>query len=206
MSPRVTVPAAQDEPNRAERHQLTERRGRRPIGASTDPALVDKARLGDLDAFESIVRARMDAVYRLSLAVLGDEADARDASQETFVAAWRQLPKLRDAGRFDAWLQRIAVNAARMTLRGRTRRRVHEIQAVPEAAGQAPVAGDAGRLGAALDALPADQRTILALHYLDERPIEEIAGILRIPDGTVKSRLFAARRALDAALGAEEAE
>ena len=76
----------------------------------------------------------MDAVYRLSFAILGDEADARDAAQETFVAAWRQLPRLRDADRFDAWLQRVAVNAARMTLRSRGRRRVREIPAVQVAA------------------------------------------------------------------------
>jgi len=141
----------------------------------------------------------MDAVYRLSLAILGDEADARDASQETFVAAWRQLPKLRDPDRFDAWLQRIAVNSARMTLRARSRRRVREIQAVPSS----PPTDDSGRLGAALGALSIDQRTLLALHYLEDRPVAEIAEILEIPVGTVKSRLFAARRALDDALRAE---
>jgi RNA polymerase sigma-70 factor (ECF subfamily) len=203
VSPRVTVPAAQDEPNRPERHQLAERRGRRPIGAATDPALVDRARLGDLDAFESIVRARMDAVYRLSLAILGDEADARDASQEAFVAAWRELPKLRDASRFDAWLQRITVNAARMTMRARSRRRVREIH-VRSPAGAAD--GDSGVLAAALDTLPIEQRTLLAMHYLDDRPIAEIADILEIPAGTVKSRLFTARRALDDALRAEGEE
>ncbi|MEX2011634.1 MAG: sigma-70 family RNA polymerase sigma factor [Chloroflexota bacterium] len=173
------------------------------MAAATDPALVDRARLGDLDAFESIVRARMDAVYRLSLAILGDEADARDASQEAFVAAWRQLPRLREPERFDAWLQRIAVNAARMTLRSRARRRVREIRAVPPT----PAAvDDPGRLGAALEALPIDQRTLLALHYLEGRQVSEIAEILKIPAGTVKSRLFAARRALDRALGTEADE
>jgi RNA polymerase sigma-70 factor (ECF subfamily) len=182
---------------------LDERRGRRPIGSATDPALVDRARLGDLDAFESIVRARMDAVYRLSLAILGDEADARDASQETFVAAWRQLPRLRDADRFDPWLQRIAVNAARMALRSRARRRIREIHVlVPTRSEQT----DSRRLSVALDRLPADQRTLLALHYLEERPIAEIAEILEIPSGTVKSRLFAARRELDDALRAQAEE
>ena len=71
----------------------------------------------------------MDAVYRLSFAILGDEADARDAAQDTFVTAWRQIGKLRDAERFDAWLQRVAVNAARMTHRARRRRGVREIPA-----------------------------------------------------------------------------
>ena len=61
------------------------------IGPAIDRSLIDRARNGDLDAFESIVSARMDAVYRLTSAILGNEADARDAAQETFVAAWRHV-------------------------------------------------------------------------------------------------------------------
>ena len=64
----------------------------------------------------------MDAVYRLTFAILGNEADAADAAQETFVAAWRQIRRLRQPDRFDSWLQRVAVNAARMTHRARRRR------------------------------------------------------------------------------------
>jgi RNA polymerase sigma-70 factor (ECF subfamily) len=149
----------------------------------------------------------MDAVYRLSLAITGDEADARDAAQETFVAAWRSLRTLRDGARFDPWLQRIAVNRARMAVRARGRRRIREIPAaylaaVPEPAGGPP--SDGARLAQALDRLTPDQRAILALHHLEGRPVVEIAEVLAIPVGTVKSRLFAARRALDAALGAED--
>ena len=181
--------------------------GGRRIGPATDLALVARARTGDLDAFELIVRARTDAVYRLSLAILGDEADARDATQETFIAAWRQLPRLREADRFDAWLQRIAVNAGRMTLRARGRRRVREIPATQVALASAASGSsndtDAALLDRALARLSFDQRSILALHHLEGRPVAEIAGILGIPDGTVKSRLFAARRALDVALRTE---
>lgn len=66
-------------------------------------------------------------MYRLTTAILGDEADARDATQETFVAARRQLRSLRDPDRLDAWLQRIALNAARMSIRSRSRRPVRDI-------------------------------------------------------------------------------
>lgn len=179
--------------------------GGSPIGDATDRSTVDRARLGDLDAFESIVRARMEAVYRLSLAILGNEADARDAAQETFVAAWRRLPSLRDAERFEPWLQRIAVNAARMTLRSRRRRLVREIPSVDVAAhfASAPVS-DGDRLAVALRRLTPDQRTLLALHHHEGRGVAEIGEILSIPVGTVKSRLFAARRALDAVLCAED--
>lgn len=181
---------------------------RKPINTATDRSIVDRARHGDLDAFEQLVRTRMDAVYRLSYAILGDEADARDAAQETFVAAWRQLPKLRDVDRFDAWFQRVAVNAARMTLRARGRRRVREIPAVEVTAFVETVAApsDADRLEAALRRLSIEQREILALHHLDGRPLTELAEILDVPVGTVKSRLHTARVALQLALDDPEAD
>src|SRR3990170_7046582 len=151
----------------------------------------------------------MDAVYRLSYAILGDEADARDAAQDTFVTAWRQIGTLRDPERFDAWLQRVAVNAARMTHRARRRRGVREIPAsrvggvanLPATA--SPVEADARTLEAALGSLSIEQRSILALHHLEGRPLAELAEIFEIPLGTVKSRLYAARQALHAALLAE---
>jgi RNA polymerase sigma-70 factor (ECF subfamily) len=189
---------------------VAERRRETPIGPALDRSLIDRARNGDLDAFETIVRARMDAVYRLTNAILGDEADARDAAQETFVLAWRKLSRLREPERFEAWLQRVAVNAARMTLRARGRRRVREIpssQVVAAQASRSPEDGgpdaDAARLDVALRLLPLDQRAILVLHHLDGRPLAEIATILDIPVGTAKSRLFAARRALEIALRAD---
>jgi RNA polymerase sigma-70 factor, ECF subfamily len=146
----------------------------------------------------------MDAVYRLTAAILGNEADARDAAQETFVAAWRELPRLREPHRFEAWLQRIAINASRMTLRARGRRRVREIPSSEVVALATHVSPDdrpdVRLLDSALGRLPLDQRAILVLHHLEGRPLEEIAGILDIPLGTAKSRLFHARQALSAAL------
>jgi RNA polymerase sigma-70 factor (ECF subfamily) len=174
-------------------------------------SLVDLARSGDVDAFESLVRTRMDAMYRLSLAILGNESDAADAAQETFVAVWRRLPQLRDADRFDAWLGRVAVNSCRMILRTRGRRRVRELpladmDAIDEhAVGSADTATpDAAILKAAIRRLSPDHRTVLALHHLEDRPVAEVAEILGIPVGTAKSRLFSARAALDRALRQEE--
>jgi RNA polymerase sigma factor (sigma-70 family) len=154
----------------------------------------------------------MDAVYRLTSAILGDEADARDAAQETFVLAWRELPRLREAAKFEAWLQRVAVNSARMTLRARGRRRIREIPSSQVDAMAGHVAtddsagADAARLAAALERLDVDQRAILVLHHLEGRPLAELATILDIPVGTAKSRLFAARRALEVALRADETD
>jgi RNA polymerase sigma-70 factor, ECF subfamily len=180
------------------------------IGPAIDRSLIDRARNGDLDAFESIVRARMDAVYRLTSAILGDEADARDAAQETFVAVWRQLRRLREPDKFDAWLQRVAVNASRMMIRSRSRRRIREIPsssvvALGERAAASP-RDDAAILDAALATLPVEQRAILVLHHLEGRSLAELAAILEIPDGTAKSRLFAARHALAAAIKSDEGD
>ncbi len=180
---------------------------RKPIQPALDRSLVDRARSGDLDAFEEIVRARMDVVYRLSFAILGNEADARDAAQDTFVAAWRQIGRLRDEDRFEAWLQRVAVNAARMVHRSRRRRGVREIPSAEVAARVADVAApepaDARALDGALRGLPVEQRAILVLHHLEGRAVADLAVILEIPVGTVKSRLHTARLALQRALDAE---
>jgi RNA polymerase sigma-70 factor (ECF subfamily) len=152
----------------------------------------------------------MDAVYRLSFAILGDEADARDAAQDTFVTAWRQIAHVRDTDRFDAWLQRVAVNSARMTHRARRRRGLREIPASRLAGGPpdlpataSPVDVDVAVLDAAMQRLPIEQRSILVLHHLDGRSMDTLAEILDVPAGTVKSRLHAARQALHAAIDAE---
>lgn len=186
---------------------------RSTINPTLEPATVDRARNGDPEAFDAIVRDRIGAVYRLTLAIVGNEADAADATQDAFVAAWREIRRLRDADRLEAWLARIAVNSARMVARAKRRRFVREIPGLsalegtlpaPDGEGSAPGADDARILGAALESIPAEQRTILALHHLEGRGVAEIGAILGIPTGTAKSRLFAARRALAAALAAED--
>ena len=170
--------------------------------------MIDRARNGDRDAFELIVRARKDAVYRLSFAILGNEADAHEAAQDSLVATWRQLRGLRDPERFDAWLQRIVVNAARQVIRANSRRLVRElsVSSVESLAGLPAPSGrdDAAILDAALAVLPVDQRSILVLHHLEGRTVADLAEILQVPVGTAKSRLFTARQALAAAIAREE--
>jgi RNA polymerase sigma-70 factor (ECF subfamily) len=179
-----------------------------------DRSNVEAARSGDRSAFDGIVRTEVDHVYRLALAITGNETDAADATQEAFLHAWRHVRELRDPDRFDAWLGRIIVNQARMVLRSRRRRLVREIAVSdvdadarhPHAAAAAAATEDALALRAALARLPADQRVILALRHLEGRGIAEIAAILGVPEGTAKSRLFTARRALEAALAEESAD
>jgi RNA polymerase sigma-70 factor (ECF subfamily) len=181
--------------------------------------LVERARRGDREAYETLVRRKVAAVYRTALAVLGNEADAHDAVQDAFLAAWRRLPSLRDADRFDAWLGRITLNACRMALR--RRRGVREIamtdQAEPRAtAGAArepadPATSDLEAASVSADAfdrafgrLSVDQRALIVLHHLDGLPVADIGARLGIPTGTVKSRLHHARLALERALARED--
>jgi RNA polymerase sigma-70 factor, ECF subfamily len=186
--------------------------------ASGDAALIGRAARGDVAAFDLLIAARLDRCYRLAWAILGDEEDAADATQEAFLAAWRQLPRLRDQAAFDGWLNRIVANAARMARRHRVRLR--EVRVAPAFEGDdapesaPPQADDAGpaafdavaerdEIVHALARLRPDERAILVLHHVDERPVAEIARSLGIPVGTAKWRLHAARRALERAMEAE---
>jgi RNA polymerase sigma-70 factor (ECF subfamily) len=179
-------------------------------GGTLDRQLVEAARRGDRDAFEALVRREVAGVYRTSLAILGNPADAEESTQEAFLSAWRSLRSLRDPARFDAWLGRIVVNACRMALR--RRRGVREItieektasetsdRAADVAADPAAIAVDALAFDRAFEQLSVDERRLLALTYAEDRPLEEVARLLEVPVGTVKSRLARARDALARAL------
>ena len=176
--------------------------------------LVRRASRGDVAAFDALVAARLSASLRLARAIVDSPADAEDVVQEAFVAAWRNLPRLREPDRFDAWFGRILVNTARTHVRRRgsvrpisiDRRHVDDGREDDTPGQHDPglesvVSGDA--LGRAINRLTIDQRSILALHHLEERPVAQIAAVLGIPVGTAKWRLHAARQALERALEAE---
>src|SRR5262245_54591371 len=186
----------------------------RPLSASAgEPALVERARRGDLTAFDRIVATRLPSTVRLARAIVGDHAEADDVTQEAFLQAWRNLPSLREPDRFDAWFGKILVNTARLSLRKRSRMMTVDVDHLEvdgrshPALGRADVdlEGVAGldALSRAAGRLPVEQRTILALHHLEERSVADIAAILGIPVGTVKWRLHAARAALERALESE---
>jgi len=164
-----------------------------------EPALIERARAGDSDAFEALIAPRIDTLFRTARAIVGNDADARDATQDACVSAWKHLPRLRDLDKFDAWLGRVLVNSCRMQLR--RQRRVREIamptgfdRAGPRETGPESVDGiDA--VARAFDELGADARALLVLHHLRHEPLARIAASLGIPVGTVKWRLHAARRA-----------
>jgi RNA polymerase sigma-70 factor, ECF subfamily len=189
------------------------------LRASVDPApaseLVRRASRGDVAAFDELVASRLPQSLRLARAIVDSPADAEDVVQEAFVSAWRSLRRLREPEKFDAWFGRILVNTARSHIRRRgtvtpisiDRRRADSPDDEHEHPGRHDPALDrvdsSDALARAIDRLTVDQRTILALHHLEERPVAQIAAVLGIPVGTAKWRLHAARQALGRALEAQ---
>jgi RNA polymerase sigma-70 factor (ECF subfamily) len=174
--------------------------------------LVARAQRGDLAAFEDLLRRRLDGLFRLARGILGDTAEAEDATQEACIAAWQKLPTLRDADRLDAWLGRIVLNACRMRLRDK--RRVREITLdddrstqsrieIPDPSGMAERAVEVDAVMRALDRVSVDDRALLVLHHVHKERVETIAATLGIPVGTVKWRLSRARQAVQRALEGE---
>jgi RNA polymerase sigma factor (sigma-70 family) len=169
--------------------------------------IVREAQAGRTEAFEVLVRHFGPQVFRLASAIVGPD-DARDVSQETFIAAWRDLPRLREPERFERWLRRITVNRSRNVLRGRGRRPALSLER-PGPADFLAAAGDfreAAHARQALDGafagLSADQRAVIVLHYAADLTIGEAAESMGVAVGTAKSRLNAALRRLRAAVGA----
>jgi RNA polymerase sigma-70 factor (ECF subfamily) len=176
----------------------------------TEAALIARARAGDHDAFAALIGPRADRVLRTARAIVGDEAGAHDATQNALVSAWINLPRLKDATKFDAWINRVLRNECLQTLR--QRRRVREIDlSTAELAGDRSVTApdpssatlETAAVKGAFRRLSVDDRMILLLHHLHAMPIEDVATRLGIPVGTAKSRLWKARRALERALETE---
>jgi RNA polymerase sigma-70 factor (ECF subfamily) len=165
-----------------------------------------RAQAGDAptwDAFEARVAGCVPDAHRLAAAIVGPD-DAADVVQDALLEAWRHLGSLRDPDRLEAWFRSIVANRCRNVLRARGRRpRTGPIQ--PDAAGvgatDAPdewvVVREA--LDQAFGRLSPEHRTVLALRYTLDLPLVDIARTLRVPEGTVKSRLHAAVARLRAA-------
>lgn len=180
--------------------------------------LVERARHGDEDAFVALIADREDTMTRVAGAILHEPADVADALQEAVLSIWRELPRLRSVDAFAAWSDRVVVNACRLVLRRRSRRRLREIALSSEGeegthetkiSRPAPfdeAIADRDSFDRAFDGLEVDDRAILVLHHLEARSVADIARTFEIPVGTAKSRLFHARRRLAAALDAQAAD
>jgi RNA polymerase sigma-70 factor (ECF subfamily) len=177
--------------------------------ADPDLPLVERWRSGDAGAFEALVRLHQRRVFRLLLRMLGSREEAEDVSQETFLNLHRHGQRFRSEARFSTFVYRVAVNAAlnRRRSLGRSRAR-HEGLAALQAAGDELPAGPRGpedsaagrevqdRVQAALRKLPESLRAALVLYDIEGLPYGEISHVLGVAEGTVKSRIHRARRAL----------
>ena len=157
--------------------------------------LVERAQRGDQDAFAVLVRASVDRLETAARLILRDPELARDVVQDSYLRAWRDLRGLREPDKFDGWLHRLMVNSCLDVLR-RRRRRPIEIEITdlhtPSEADASSLVADRDMINQVLRRLDGPGRAIVVLHYSLGMPLTEVAGVLAIPVGTVKSRLHRA--------------
>jgi RNA polymerase sigma-70 factor (ECF subfamily) len=161
---------------------------------------------GDHDAFAALIGAASTRLYAMACLIMRDEDRAEDAAQEAFIRAWREIPRLRDPDRFDAWLRRLVVNACYDEARRVHRRAEVSLVNVAErfTSDTSTAMAETDRVETAFRRLPLDQRTALVLQHHFSLSHTEIAETLGIPVGTVKSRLRYATAAMRALLDADD--
>lgn len=161
---------------------------------------------GDHDAYAALVIAATSRLYAVASLILRDSDRAEDAIQDAFVRAWRELPRLRDADRFDAWLRRLVVNACYDEVRRVTRRAEVSLFSIADRSviDTSAASAESDRVERAFRQLPLDQRTVLVLQHYKSLSHTEIAETLGIPVGTVKSRVRYGVAAMRAALDADD--
>lgn len=148
----------------------------------------------DNRSFEMLVTAQTDTMYRVSMSMLRNEQDAQDAVQEAILLAYRGRNKLRHEEYFGTWLIRILINVCKKELRQRTRR-ADIGEGLPDIASRDNPYISV-EIGEAIDSLPEKIRITVVLFYIEDYSVKEIKDILRIPEGTVKSRLSKGRALL----------
>ena len=175
----------------------------------SDENIVERALTGDAEAFSEIVRRWERRIFALAYGILGREEDARDATQETFLAAFRSLRGFRGEAKVSSWLHRIAVNQC-ITRQRRAKVRneaaLEDEQERDAAKFSAPVSFSPARtvesrqitdaVRCAVNSLPMDLRQIVVMKEFEELTFREIADTLDLPLSTVKSRLYTAMKQL----------
>lgn len=174
--------------------------------AAQDAQLLARVVDGDHDAFNQVMRNHEDRVFSVCLRIMGNREQALDATQETFLTAFRKAGQFKGNSALGTWIYRIAVNTCYDQLRKQRRRRTEPI---PEhldpadytAEDAVDSAGVRPEIQRALAAIPADFRTVVILSDIEGMGLPEVAEILGVPIGTVKSRVFRGRRLLAEELG-----
>jgi RNA polymerase sigma-70 factor (ECF subfamily) len=179
----------------------------------SDLVLVKRVQRGDKSAFDLLVRKYQHKVIKLVLRYVRNPAEAEDIAQEAFIKAYRALPQFRGDSAFYTWMYRIAINTAKNSLASRDRSPIaydldltdpeesHSVQTklqdpdTPE--GMALTEEIRGIVNSAIEGLPEELKTAIVLRELDGLSYEEIAAAMECPVGTVRSRIFRAREAID---------
>ena len=184
------------------------------MNKSQEDEIIRPGGSGDTDAFGSLVDEYQKNVYNLALRMTGSPEDAQDMSQEAFIKAYNSLSSFRGDSKFSVWLYRIVSNVCLDFLRSRSKNQpmslnvelddgeteldIPDLRCLPEDELERALTRQAVRDG--LEALPPDQRQILLLREIEGFSYEEICRILALEEGTVKSRIFRARKNLCARL------
>jgi RNA polymerase sigma-70 factor (ECF subfamily) len=164
------------------------------IDDKSDARLLQEFRRGDTDAFAIFVRRHQDAIYRLAMRNLGDPDSAREATQEVFMRAWQKLGRWRlGRGKPFTWLYRTLKNVCRETQRKAIRQQSLKNRAIDETFSTPPAGPSAEErlagqeLEKLVNGLPERQREVTVLHIYEDLTLQEVANVLGIPVGTVKS-------------------
>lgn len=180
-----------------------------PSALVDDQTLVADTLAGRPEAFGTLVERYDRAIYHLAYRTLHDQEEARDVAQEAFFKAYRSLRTFKPGAKFSTWLFAITYHACCDRL---SRRKRYSNEELPERADpsagpetQAIASDEAKRLRAAIAALPEKYRTVITLYHLQGRQYEEIAQVLGVPMGTVKTHLFRAKEQLRRILNQETA-
>lgn len=178
-------------------------------GRALDEYLVSLSQAGSIEALDGLARRWTPRLLRYASRMLGGSGDsaeaARDVVQDTWIGAIRGLRGLRDPARFPAWIYGIATRKCADAIRANTRRRRFDTRAAADGGGRemaSPTPEQEIDLAAATRGLPPIHRAAVHLFYREDLSVEEIASVLGVPVGTVKSRLHHAREALKRQLGA----
>ena len=172
-----------------------------------DAQLVKASQQGNQDAFAFLVQRHQRRVFTLVLRMLQDDEEASEITQNAFIAAWQGLPAFRGEARFATWLYRIAYHCALQQLERRKRERslqaamaaeqmLEGVNREKQAEDMLELRDQQVMVREQMEKLPAKYRSVLILRHLQERTYEEMADILTMPIGTIKSHLFRARHLL----------
>jgi RNA polymerase sigma-70 factor, ECF subfamily len=167
----------------------------------SDTQIIERTLDGEPEAFSMLVRRWERQIYCLTLRMLGRDEEAKDATQETFLSAYRNLSKFRGEAKFSSWIYRIALNVCNTRLRSRSKSAISldeqrettgfelaaDISDLSEGIQQEQVAGHVRR---ALNGLPSEMRQVIIMKEYEGLKFSEIAEILGIPISTVKTRMY----------------